>query len=282
MTSRRCCGPRQRRNPMTAMGTELVTTSDATDDREKLESWRRTHAAYWDSVAGFYDGLYTGTWSSAEDAAVVERLRAQPLKSPSVLDLGCGTGLGYEMVVAAFGEITYHGRDISAAMLEVFHRRHPNLMTSLGPMEDLGDLQDESFDLVTAFSTAASYAADTNSLLREAHRVLKPSGLLYLSVLSRISLRRLIRGRFRASEVYRTRNEHSTSDGVPARAFTRAAISAELHRIGFEPERIDSQGTLSGLIERTALWRLSRLADAHLRSLGHTLEVVARRKDDSE
>ncbi len=256
-----------------------MTASDTTSNKSGTsESWLITQAEYWNSVAVYYDQLYTGSWSCAEDAAVVDRLRRYGQEPKWVLDLGCGTGLGHDIVVAAFGEVSYHGRDISSAMLEALHARRAGLVTSLGPMEDLRDLPDESFDLVTAFSTSASYAADTTALLREARRVLRPSGLLYVSALSRTSLRRIVRGRVRATEVYRTRNEHNSDHGVPARTFTRRELASYLRRCGFEVVSIDTQGTLSGVWERTTLWPSSRLADAFL-PLGHTLEAIAKRED---
>ncbi len=256
-----------------------MTVSDTTSNRSGAsESWLITQAKYWNSVAVYYDQLYMGSWSSAEDATVVDRLRRYGRDPTCVLDLGCGTGLGHDLVVAAFGEVSYHGRDISSAMLDALQARRAGLVTSLGPMEDLHDLPDESFDLVTVFSTAASYAADTIALLTEARRVLRPSGLLYVSALSRTSLRRIVRGRLRATEVYRTRNEHNSDHGVPARTFTRRELGSYLRRCGFDIVRIDTQGTLSGVLERTTLWRSSRLADACL-PLGHSLEAIARRED---
>ena len=256
-----------------------MTASDTTSGTSgSSASWLIAQAEYWNSVAVCYDQLYMGSWSNSEDVAVVNRLRRYALAPQSVLDLGCGTGLGHDLAVAAFGEVSYHGRDISIAMLETLQARRAGLVTSLGPMEDLHDLPDKSFDLVSAFSTAASYAADTMALLREARRVLKPSGLLYVSALSRTSLRRLVRGRVRPTEVYRTRNEHNSEHGVPARTFTRRQLGSYLRRSGFEVLCIDTQGTLSGVWERTTLWRLSRLADACL-PLGHTLEAIARRED---
>ncbi|MEE6305704.1 class I SAM-dependent methyltransferase [Plantactinospora veratri] len=225
--------------------------------------------------------MYTGAWSRAEDRAVLELLgQMTPHRPPRVLDLGCGTGLGYELTSAAFADISYTGRDISTGMLGVLGGKYPHVSLSRGPMDDLHDLPRRYFDLVTAFSMSASYAGDLGRLLTEVEAVLATDGWVYLSFLNRTALRRIIRGRCRPTEVYWTRGVSRVADlGAPTHTVARRQIVQLLSSAGLQRVAVENRGTFSGVVEWPPLWQLSTLLDRAVPFLGHTYEVVARKRD---
>lgn len=106
----------------------------------------------------------------------------------TVLDVGCGPGIYSEPCIAL--GYKYCGVDASRGMIHecVTHRRPSNeAQFFVGRMENL-QFEDESFDTVMCLG-ALEYVEE--SKLRDAvanfHRVLKPKGLLILSVLNRRS-----------------------------------------------------------------------------------------------
>jgi SAM-dependent methyltransferase len=238
-----------------------------------------TKLAYWNSVAPVYDSLYTGGWSRAEDATISRSLKTFPGDVRTrILDLACGTGLGYELCQGALGEIAYHGRDIAPQMLTALRRKAPHVQTSCGPMEQLGEFAPASFDVVVCFNGGCSYASGLAALLAEIRRVLVPGGWVYLSLLSRTSFRRLIRGKLCKSERFRTRGHGNTSPGVIVETFLRGEIIDDVADSGFKLVDIAGRGCFSGLCEIPALWAVSVALDRAFPWFGHTFEVVGRRR----
>lgn len=106
-----------------------------------------------------------------------------------VLEIGAGAGR-FTQVLAGLGVRVLVG-DLSAGQLEL-NRRHAAELGFGAAVEDwvqvdicdLGRFADESFDAVVAYGGPFSYALDRrDDALRECRRVLKPSGVLLLSVM---------------------------------------------------------------------------------------------------
>jgi SAM-dependent methyltransferase len=192
----------------------------------------------------------------------------------SVLDLGCGTGLGYRLLGGESSGIQYTGRDSSTAMLGLLSARHPEVRTSNGSMDDLGDLGEASFDFVMAIFAAASYARSPQQLLSEVSRVLSPGGVCYLSFLNRSSLRRVVRLRRGSTEVFRTRGD-SRATNAPT-VFT--ATGSELRRFaaaaGLRPEAVHGYGPLGGVLELDTLWTMNSVVARRTSVLSHLIDLV--------
>jgi SAM-dependent methyltransferase len=236
--------------------------------------------AYWDRVAPGYGALYRNGWSSREDAAVVARLSVWlDSSAKTVLDLGCGVGLGHDLIEQALGRpFTYEGVDISEAMLNITRGRFASAQLVETEMTDLHDFHEDAFDVVTAFFATASYAEDIGKLLTVVARVLRPSGIAYLSFLGRWSLRRLIRGRIRTLERYHTRHEREVPPPL-VWAYTRSDISHAVARVpALQLLRLEGQGFLSGVAENAAAWNLSVAIDRRAPMFSHLLEVVVRKE----
>lgn len=97
--------------------------------------------------------------------------------TPSVLDLGCGTGISSRQLAAHGAVVT--GADKDRAMIRVARSKHtPRIHYVVAPVEKL-PFDDEEFDVLTAFSAFHWFA--TPRALLEVKRVLKPNGLFFVA-----------------------------------------------------------------------------------------------------
>jgi ubiquinone/menaquinone biosynthesis C-methylase UbiE len=114
------------------------------------------------------------------------------------LDVGCGSGIQLERMQALGWEV--EGVDVDAAAVE--NARRKGLKIHLGDLEGC-KFPDDSFDAVT-MSHLIEHVEDPQRLLRECHRILKPSGRLVLVTPNAQSWgHRIFRDRWRGLEVPR-------------------------------------------------------------------------------
>lgn len=93
-----------------------------------------------------------------------------------LLDVGCGAGMAMQLAADLGAEVA--GIDASAGLLEVARDRLPGARLERGDLEIL-PFDDDSFDVVTGFN-AFQFAADPVAALREARRVTKPGGKVFI------------------------------------------------------------------------------------------------------
>ena len=127
-------------------------------------------AADWADHEPQYRAIY-------EDA--IARLGIRP--GTRVLDVGCGTGVFLRAAVDHGAQVS--GLDASAAMIEHALARVPEADLRVGDLQFL-PYEDGTFDVVTAFSSFW-FAADPIAALREARRVARPGGSVFLLVFGR-------------------------------------------------------------------------------------------------
>jgi SAM-dependent methyltransferase len=140
-----------------------------------------------------------------------------------ILDAGCGTG-GTTIELRRFGDVV--GVDLAWEALEPARGRGLSRLTR-GSIERL-PFGDGSFDAVTSFEVVYHLGVANDRLaLAEAHRVLKPGGLLLL----RVPAHDWLRGEH--DRLVHTRHRYS-----------RAEIATKLEDAGFEVDRLSWANTV--------------------------------------
>ncbi len=132
---------------------------------------------FYESIAPVYDQVDPRRADSARLGWLREIIKGLREKCPAdnavFADLGAGSGLLSLMAAEYFPKVL--AIDISPAMLARI--RHPKIETIAAPCEAL-PLADASVDIAGLFATL-HHVYDPLKALREAHRVLKPGGVLY-------------------------------------------------------------------------------------------------------
>ena len=127
--------------------------------------WEELRTAF-GSVAADYAALRPGYPAEVVPFLVGERPRR-------VLDLGAGTGLLTDVLVAAGHEVV--AVDIAAPMLDHLRSRHPGVRTEVGGAEAI-PLADASVDAVVAGQAAHWFRPEPAAA--ELRRVLEPGGVV--------------------------------------------------------------------------------------------------------
>lgn len=136
------------------------------------------HQSFFDSLAAEWDLMFT-----AEDlerlSHIVERLGVE--EGMDVLDLGCGTGILFDMLrrkVTERGSVT--GVDFSYQMAQQAHRNFPFPSINVVDADAVNlPFVDSSFDMAVAFS-AFPHFSDQQRAIDETHRALKDRGKFYI------------------------------------------------------------------------------------------------------
>ena len=138
----------------------------------------------WSDIAEWYDALVR-SGRSPHGLAVATTLRlAGEVAGLRVLDLACGQGAASRALAAAGAEVT--GADVTPELVAAARRHEaaqPLGITYLeSDAQDLAELPDETFDLVTC-QLALMDIPDLDATLAAVRRVLKPAGA-FVAVLS--------------------------------------------------------------------------------------------------
>ena len=136
------------------------------------------HQEFFDALAAEWDLMFT-----AEDlerlSRIVDRLGVK--KGMDVLDLGCGTGVLFDMLrrkVTAAGSVT--GVDFSYQMAQQAHRNFPFDNVNVVDADAVSlPFADSSFDMAVAFS-AFPHFSDQQKAINETHRVLRNKARFYI------------------------------------------------------------------------------------------------------
>jgi SAM-dependent methyltransferase len=254
---------------------QTVATVEGPEEPE----WMAQNEAYWDAQAYQYDALYQSRWSQLEDEWLLRSLAWLAEKdSCTILDLGCGTGLGYALVSQVNSSVQYIGLDLSPRMVDVCLSKWPTADFRQGTMTDLAQFRPGSIDCVLLISSAFSYSENGGVTLREINRVLRPGGRLLLTALGRWSLRRVLKGRGRGWEWNSTRHS-AAQTSTPAAVYSPKVLRTKLEASGFTVQWLAGYGVLSGVLEWAPLWLVDSRLAKWLPSLCHCLAVRATKND---
>jgi SAM-dependent methyltransferase len=238
-------------------------TNMTTSDR----SWNAEQQNYWSDLTPQYDDLYRSRWSELENQWVAARLRflGDLPASPSVLDLGCGTGLGAKLALEWTDLDRFVGVDITPDMARVTSEAF-GVQTHVGAMDELNWVPSETIDAVICLFSAASFVSNPDRLFREISRVLKPGGRAHISTLGRDFLGNPNEVRFR------TRG-HRSPGSVPARRFRPKHLRHFATKSGLDVEKVEGMNALSGICEAASLWHIGRLVARMFPATSHLIET---------
>ena len=184
--------------------------------------------------------------------AIVQRFYEGPLlqklggrlDDACVLDVGCGRGVGVQILLEQFGAGQVYGIDLDPQQVRRAQKRFAGtsegrVVLAVGSVEKL-PFPNEYFDAVFDFGML-HHVVDWQAGVAEIGRVLKPSGLFFFEEVTREALNRW---------VYRTFLDHPTEN-----RFNEAEFLAELPVHGFEslgkPRRILLNDTFIAVARRS-------------------------------
>ena len=145
-----------------------------------MKNYEALSRKHFDSQASEYDARETAYYSKFPKIScrdVADRLRS--ISYEKLLDVGCGTGYLFELLLAQ-REAEYHGLDLSSEMLKMAEAKFNGSVALVEGSADRLPYADDSFDVVTCIQSFHHYP-DPDKAMQEAFRVLKPEGLYILS-----------------------------------------------------------------------------------------------------
>ena len=105
-------------------------------------------------------------------------------KNLKVLDCGCADGRNSEYLINEGFEVT--GVDFSQTVIERTQKRLTKGKFLVGDIRKLDEIEENSFDfLIDAGAFHVNYPQDTLSIIKEYHRILKPSGKMFIRVFNK-------------------------------------------------------------------------------------------------
>lgn len=237
---------------------------------DSIDRWNDRQRQYWNSVAPKYDDLYADPWAEKENEYIGKQLRWLGNSSiNSVLDLGCGTGLGAAICKEVAPQVEYVGMDISERMFAVASKAHPEFGFFAGDMADLSQLEDNSFDAVISLFSSFSHCMQPEAVLSEIQRVARPGARVMIAAMNGRSLDRVV---FREMSDYDSiRMDIADEQSAPARLYTRKAYRRLFQEAGFRNVEVSGLALFANLWEWAPLWPIDCTLSALFPGLCDTL-----------
>lgn len=202
-----------------------------------------------DQIATQRHGVYRHNMRLRYDY-VMRRLRAADVEGKVVVDLGCGDGQ-WSIELAERFKPTLIGVDYNALRLDRYKANVPGAEARLGSCFDI-PIADGMADTVM-FHQVLEHLPEPSTALTEIARVLKPGGLLLVSVPNEGTwLKQRIQYRFIQQDLL------AQSDHV--NFYTADTLRNQLERGGFLVDRVDAVGfnfPHQGISRRLVSWRPS-------------------------
>lgn len=123
-----------------------------------------------------YDNTFDGKFTEKFKKLLLEEIIIQP--NNSILDVACGNGTFLRMLTGKCN-IKGYGIDISEKMIEVAKKKCPDMIFEVNGCEHTS-FQNEMFDVITVCA-AYHHFPDVKAFAKEAYRLLKPQGKLYIA-----------------------------------------------------------------------------------------------------
>lgn len=155
------------------------------------------------------------------EAPLLQRLGGR-VDGLNVLEIGCGRGVGTEIILKKFGAARVHSIDLDPEMIKAARKRLAGISTdrlvlSVGDASRV-EARDNSFDAVFDFGII-HHIPEWRTAVSEVHRVLKPGGRFFFEEVTKHALDRWF---------YRTFLVHPSED-----RFSGSQFIEELESRGF-------------------------------------------------
>lgn len=157
------------------------------------------------------------------ESVLMERLGGR-VEGGRVLEIGCGRGIGTEIIFKRFGAKEVHAFDLDPDMVRKARRRlssyaHDRLRLSVGDVEHI-DARDASYDAVFDFGIV-HHVPNWQHAIAEIARVLKPGGRFFFEEATSKALSRWFN---RKLLVHPTENRFSANEFVTELERQRIAV----------------------------------------------------------
>jgi len=237
---------------------------------DDIESWNHKQRQYWDSVSEKYDSLYEDPWARKENGHIVDEMKWLANEGvSSVLDLGCGTGLGAGFCKEIAPHIEYVGIDISKNMFQMAKNAHPEFKFHAADMADLRQFSDNTFDAVISLFSSFSHCMKPSAVLSEIKRVGKPGARILIAAMNGRSLDRIVARDTSDYDSIRMDIEDTLS--APARLYTRKSYHRMFVDAGFSDVHVTGLAIFANLMEFAPLWPVDRMLSLMFPGLCDTL-----------
>ena len=241
---------------------------------------RIDNRSYWEAQALDYDSLYITPWCRREDDRITAWLPRLFLPdSPTVLDIGCGTGLFLRQLAAANIKSRYFGVDISRNMIANFRSDDVPAISVEVSVSDAADYRWPDLrppNLIASIYSPLSFSPGRWAVISRFAALQLPGDKLFITLLNRYSLRRLLRGQLSASGDFssrRSRKRNTVEVFFEHARHVRSAVVAAGYRIIF----LGGDGPLSGVLEVSPLWHANAWLGKASPALSHTIILIAER-----
>jgi SAM-dependent methyltransferase len=236
---------------------------------------------YWDEHADGYDSLYTSDWCQLEDRRVAADLvdLALPPGPIVVLDIGCGTGFALRQLGVIGVKTKYTGIDISPKMIASFNAGDmlaDSIKLQVADFARYAWQEDSRPTLIISTYGSINFSRGRWSALARLSALQRRGDTIFLMVLNRYSLRRVVHLSLRPTDAYRTRSSHSSKQ-VAVFYDTLRTVKANLTAMGYKILLTHGDGPLSGLYEQQALWPPNDWIGQRSTLLSHTITIAGRK-----
>lgn len=141
-----------------------------------MNKFEQRSAMSYNKKARDYDNTFDGKFTMKFNAMLLETVKIQ--SDNTVLDVACGNGRLLNMFEDKY-TFNGYGTDISDKMIEQAKTLNPSMKFSIASCEKL-PFADNTFDLITVCA-AYHHFANVINFAKEAHRLLKSNGQIYIA-----------------------------------------------------------------------------------------------------
>lgn len=141
-----------------------------------MKNYEEKSRESYNKIASEYDNTLEGRFTERFKELLLEELTVK--SESTVLDVACGNGTLLKMISNKYF-IKGYGIDISDKMIEYARKRHPDMNFSVSVC-DKTPFNDGMFDIITV-SAAYHHFPDVKAFAKEAARILKPQGMIYIA-----------------------------------------------------------------------------------------------------